>query len=301
MDRLSGLSPRQIRRFASALDRLYGEEPDVDGYAHLSCEVLKTALDADGCTYSERDWAQTGLGSRPMDGCRVLWSEPCDGFPAIAERIWMLCEGGPAWLARPDGVVQLLSDFFSPPRLRDHAVYQEGLRALRIFHNLNFAIHAHRTIDVQFGVCRDGTRDFDDGDRLLAAALAPHLKRAYGLAVQRRWLSLDVATAVDHADLDLTERQQAVLRWVAAGKSNEAIGEILGISPETVKVHLRRIYDRLGVGTRVGAMSKALDAVPGFLPVGGAVELGWSDSAPAAIGMEACRPVVESIWPSVAS
>lgn len=56
----------------------------------------------------------------------------------------------------------------------------------------------------------------------------------------------------------LTTREAEVLRWVAHGKSNTAIGEILGISAHTVDAHLRRIYMKLGVVDRVSAALRAL-------------------------------------------
>jgi DNA-binding CsgD family transcriptional regulator len=49
-----------------------------------------------------------------------------------------------------------------------------------------------------------------------------------------------------------------VLGWVAQGKSNAAIGEILGISAHTVDAHLRRIYLKLGVVDRISAALRAL-------------------------------------------
>jgi DNA-binding NarL/FixJ family response regulator len=53
----------------------------------------------------------------------------------------------------------------------------------------------------------------------------------------------------------LTKREQAVLRWLAAGKTNREIAEILVISPSTVGKHLERIYEKLGVENRTAAAS----------------------------------------------
>ena len=56
----------------------------------------------------------------------------------------------------------------------------------------------------------------------------------------------------------LSEREREVLSWVARGKSNASIGEILGISNHTVDAHLRRIYLKLGVFDRVSAALRGI-------------------------------------------
>ena len=55
----------------------------------------------------------------------------------------------------------------------------------------------------------------------------------------------------------LTERECEVLLWLAKGKTNRDIGDILGISPRTVNKHLEHIYIKLGVETRAAAASLA--------------------------------------------
>jgi len=44
-----------------------------------------------------------------------------------------------------------------------------------------------------------------------------------------------------------------VLSWLAKGKTNRDIAEILGMSPRTVNKHLEHIFDKLGVETRTTA------------------------------------------------
>jgi DNA-binding NarL/FixJ family response regulator len=56
----------------------------------------------------------------------------------------------------------------------------------------------------------------------------------------------------------LTLREAEVLYWVAKGKTNRDIGDILGSSPATVKKHLERVYVKLGVETRTAAAALAL-------------------------------------------
>jgi DNA-binding response OmpR family regulator/DNA-binding CsgD family transcriptional regulator len=60
------------------------------------------------------------------------------------------------------------------------------------------------------------------------------------------------------ASYHLTGREVEVLMWVAKGKTNRDIGDILGMSPRTVNKHLEHIYVKLGVETRTAAAALAL-------------------------------------------
>lgn len=59
------------------------------------------------------------------------------------------------------------------------------------------------------------------------------------------------------ADAALTPRETEVLSWLAKGKTNRDIGEILGMSPRTVNKHLEHIFEKLGVETRSAAAALA--------------------------------------------
>ncbi|MFK0257338.1 response regulator [Streptomyces sp. NPDC090445] len=55
----------------------------------------------------------------------------------------------------------------------------------------------------------------------------------------------------------LTDRELDILGQLARGLGNREIARALFISEATVKTHLGRIYDKLGVDTRAGAVSVA--------------------------------------------
>ncbi|MGI5380406.1 response regulator [Streptomyces sp. CA-251387] len=55
----------------------------------------------------------------------------------------------------------------------------------------------------------------------------------------------------------LTDRERDILAQLALGIGNRDIARALYISEATVKTHLRRIYDKLGVDTRAGAVAVA--------------------------------------------
>jgi len=57
------------------------------------------------------------------------------------------------------------------------------------------------------------------------------------------------------ATLCLSEREKEVIQWIKAGKTNQEIGLILNISENTVKSHLKRIFQKLNVGKRAQAVA----------------------------------------------
>ncbi|HMJ06528.1 MAG TPA: LuxR C-terminal-related transcriptional regulator [Chthoniobacterales bacterium] len=70
----------------------------------------------------------------------------------------------------------------------------------------------------------------------------------------------------------LTTREMEVLQWVSEGKSNWAIGQILGLTTATVRKHLQNIFAKLGVENRTAAAQYAEGQSPGagaLLPLAG--------------------------------
>lgn len=61
--------------------------------------------------------------------------------------------------------------------------------------------------------------------------------------------------------LGLTPREAEVLLWLAQGKSNADIGTILGCAENTVKVHVARIFEKLGFENRNAAAMKAVETL----------------------------------------
>ena len=62
-------------------------------------------------------------------------------------------------------------------------------------------------------------------------------------------------TAATRARLSesLTARERQILSQIALGQSNKTIARVLGISPDTVKLHVRHILAKLGCVSRVEA------------------------------------------------
>ena len=57
--------------------------------------------------------------------------------------------------------------------------------------------------------------------------------------------------------LGLTARECEILELLASGQSNKELARTLGISPNTVKTHVARVYEKLEVDRRVQAIEKA--------------------------------------------
>lgn len=94
-----------------------------------------------------------------------------------------------------------------------------------------------------------------DGRVLTVQPLGPA-----GLGEQMLLLQLRAASAEPPTRLKmaaLTPREAEVLSWVAKGKTNRDVAEILGMSPRTVNKHLEHVFEKLGVETRAAAAALA--------------------------------------------
>ncbi|GIW32373.1 MAG: DNA-binding response regulator [Meiothermus sp.] len=79
-------------------------------------------------------------------------------------------------------------------------------------------------------------------------ALAERLRRL-GLGLEPRLRAPELPR--------LTAREQEVLQWMAQGLSTKEIARQMHISPETVKDHLLRLYEKLEARNRVEALERA--------------------------------------------
>ncbi len=111
-----------------------------------------------------------------------------------------------------------------------------------------------------------GTAMLDAGDRRLEFSFVSSTGPDEFLfrvteAYADRDLQAQQQTGVLQQALSLTHREAEVLLWIARGKSNRDMSEILGISPRTVNKHLEQIFTKLGVENRASAAAKAVRAL----------------------------------------
>jgi DNA-binding NarL/FixJ family response regulator len=116
----------------------------------------------------------------------------------------------------------------------------------------------------------EGVQKAKGGSKALATASFPdnaRLKLHYlGSAGPNEFLlrlakeaSSDLSAELS-SEFGLTTREGEVLSWLAKGKTNRDIAQILGLSPRTVDKHLEQIYAKLGVENRTAAAAIAANA-----------------------------------------
>jgi DNA-binding NarL/FixJ family response regulator len=88
------------------------------------------------------------------------------------------------------------------------------------------------------------------GERVIAPGLEQDAVLALGRFARRAREGAEVAA-------DLTSREQQVLELLSEGHTMRQIATRLSISPRTVETHVAKLYRKLGVRTRVQAVSRA--------------------------------------------
>jgi DNA-binding response OmpR family regulator/DNA-binding CsgD family transcriptional regulator len=102
------------------------------------------------------------------------------------------------------------------------------------------------------------TASFPDNEQLQLQYLGKLGPNEFLLRLARE-SSSDLPAKFSH-ELGLTIREGEVLSWLAKGKTNRDIAQILGLSPRTVDKHLEQIYAKLGVENRTAAAAIATAA-----------------------------------------
>jgi DNA-binding NarL/FixJ family response regulator len=105
-------------------------------------------------------------------------------------------------------------------------------------------------------------------DRGAAAYIVKHvdprdlpsaLRQAVEGTVFRPLGALEHITNGGAEDVELTKREQTILKALQTGRSNKQIAEKLFLAEQTVKFHLTNIYRKLDVGNRTEAVRYAYD------------------------------------------
>ena len=94
--------------------------------------------------------------------------------------------------------------------------------------------------------------------QILGAVLACATGRAVVAPRLASGLVAEVHRRTEPTGPDLTARELEVLTLIAGGASGPAIAQQLNLSPSTIKTHLQRMCDKLGVSGQAAAVAEAM-------------------------------------------
>ncbi|HHJ19019.1 MAG TPA: response regulator transcription factor [Gammaproteobacteria bacterium] len=75
--------------------------------------------------------------------------------------------------------------------------------------------------------------------------------------------NVEIHPSVLEESLAITYREAEVLLWLAHGKTNREVAEILKMSPRTVNKHLEQMYPKIGANNRTAAAAIAIQTILG--------------------------------------
>lgn len=258
------VSMETLQRAVSLVDSL-AELDDPDGFAAIVLPRLSALVGCDVLTYNEIGPApgQTRYADHPAGALdpatQAVFAAHVHEHPLVNH-----------YRATGSSEPLMISDFLSRERFHQLGLYAEFFRAISVEHQLAISLPGPGEQVIGVALSRGG-RDFSDQDRTLLAVLrAPLLAallRARGR--QRAGRALGVAAVGAPAgNVSLTDREIAILRSVAAGRTNSAIAREFQVSPRTIAKHLEHVYRKLGVSSRAAAVSRLTPGGPGERPAG---------------------------------
>lgn len=153
----------------------------------------------------------------------------------------------------PAIVSQWVANDHAPLSFHEQSVPHDSLKRLMPGHLLCHGMrHGAGQFDSMFIFVRTPT-EASRREKYLAELLMPHMHTA----VHRVCTNENASRGTSHEPHTLSDREVQVLHWIRDGKTNHEIGQILGISPLTVKNHVQKILRKLNVANRAQAVAKA--------------------------------------------
>jgi two-component system nitrate/nitrite response regulator NarL len=136
------------------------------------------------------------------------------------------------------------------------AVVRDGLRTRVLL------VSAHDDPAIVYHALQQGAAGFLPKESTRAEIVAAVLDCAKGRDVVAprlaSGLAVEIRRRAEPAGPALSAREREVLGMIAAGRSIPAIAEQLFLAPSTVKTHVQRLYEKLGVGDRAAAVAEAM-------------------------------------------
>jgi DNA-binding CsgD family transcriptional regulator len=246
------VSLETLKRAVSLVDSL-AELDDPDGFAAIVLPGLAGLVDCDVLTYNEIGPApgQTSYADHPAGALdpatQAVFAAHVHEHPLVNH-----------YRATGSGEPVMISDFLSLDRFHRLGIYAEFFRGIPVEHQLAIRLPGPDEQVIGVALSRSG-RDFSDQDRALLSVLRAPLIAALLRARSRRQAGRALGAVAGGAlagPAGLTDREIAILRLVAAGRTNSAIAHELQLSPRTVAKHLEHVYRKLGVSSRAAAVAR---------------------------------------------
>lgn len=193
----------------------------------------------------------------------------CDALDEAGYTVLVACDGEQALerLARVtpdaillDAVMPGLGGFETCRRIKAHETWS----SIPVI----FMTGLSDTADVVAGFAAGGVDYVVKPVRIeeVQARLVTHVRNARTMrdaqALAQRTHDLQDADLSRLLEAALTPRETEVVTWLARGKTNRDIAEILGMSHRTVNKHLEHIFEKLGVETRAAAAALVSRTLP---------------------------------------
>jgi transcriptional regulator EpsA len=90
---------------------------------------------------------------------------------------------------------------------------------------------------------------------LVMGMVMPHIDSVLRKIKHLQSIDAKHASTVNSNAAVLSERELEVIHWIKSGKTNQEIGVILAISQNTVKSHVKRVFQKLNVTKRAQAIA----------------------------------------------
>lgn len=247
------ISEADLRIFSEACRTLYQPGLTLETHAALSFRFLRQLVAAEfvGCGVLDELSGQLDIGlevehpdfPRVMEAYSVLMGQyPLYNFDATVN-------GGRPFTR---------SHFFSPARFQNLDIYQEVYVPMGIDNHCALHVPTRKHETLFFFMERKGGPDYCERDLALLEMAQVQLANAYQLARFHAPDSSGEMSLRIYTQAGLTPREAEVLLWMANGKSNIEIGDLLGLKLSTVKGYVAAIFDKLGVDNRFAAIMCAM-------------------------------------------
>jgi len=246
------------------LDRLRAHSLASQISQHLHCGDLEAAasvltrLDTVAALHQNAQRGSLDAIHLVREHSHILVSLAHEKLDEAAQRIAPLidfCEAH-GW-QRHVAQLQVLTAMIAFHHGDQEAAHEQIVSALRLGHRLGLM---RSLIDIAPGaldliVDLAGGKTFDP----LLAFYVERFQAAAQPPVRSTANPTQAAGAADNGAEELSDREADVIRLLGQALPNKKIANTLGLSPETVKWHLRNIFRKLGVASRHEAVAKARD------------------------------------------